>query len=101
MQQAFGAEVFIDVGPMDAVSTAGDFPVRALLRRCFGQPGIPRQGHGNTTAVHETDRQHILGYFDILYALISAQCQSNHKLESRRRLVFLGLHLQPNRFSIL
>jgi len=37
-EHAFGADVLIDVGPMNPVAVANEFPIRALRGRRVGQP---------------------------------------------------------------
>src|SRR5271165_345629 len=42
-QQTLGADVFVNVRPMDAVAAPGNLPVAPLLGGGMEQPGIPRE----------------------------------------------------------
>jgi hypothetical protein len=43
-QEAFGAQILIDLGPMDAVAAAGQLPVRALGGGGVEQARVPASG---------------------------------------------------------
>ena len=44
-EQAFSAQVFIDIRPVDAISSATNFPIRPLFGRGSGEAGIPDRRH--------------------------------------------------------
>jgi hypothetical protein len=54
-QQAFGADVFVDVWPMDAISAAGNFPISALLSGSMEQPWIPCERDRNPAPILQAD----------------------------------------------
>jgi len=54
---------------VDAESSTGYAPVRALLRRRRQQAGIPRQRHRNCAAVQQVDDKEILRESDSLDTL--------------------------------
>jgi len=60
-QQAFGAEVFIYVGPVDPISAAGDLPMGTLRDRGVQEARIPPERHRDRAPVHQTHGQRILG----------------------------------------
>jgi len=55
MKEALGTQVFIHVWPVDAESSAGHAPIRALLARRRKQTGVPHERHRDRTAVQEID----------------------------------------------
>jgi hypothetical protein len=55
-QETGGAQIFVDIRPMNTVTRAADFPVSTLFRRCVEKPWIPDQGNNNCSAVEEVDR---------------------------------------------
>ena len=70
-QQTFRAQVFVNVGPMDAVAGAGDLPARQLLGRGIGKTRIPRERHGYGAPVHEIDTDRISIDSHVLDTLIA------------------------------
>lgn len=63
-QQAFGADVFVDVEPVGTVSPSGNLPIAALLVGGVEQTGIPGQRRGERAAVLQahTERVFIEGH---------------------------------------
>jgi restriction endonuclease-like protein len=45
------AQILVDVGPMDPITTAGEPPVGSLLSRCVEQPREPRKGNSDRSPV--------------------------------------------------
>ena len=70
-EEAFGGEVFVEVGPMDAVAGAGDLPVGSLGGRGVEESGVPGQGDGDAAAVGEVDDEGGLGKTDVFDAFVS------------------------------
>jgi hypothetical protein len=56
-KEALDAEVFVDFRPVNALTVAEQFPVRALLRRGGEKAREPDQGHRDSTAVGKTDNE--------------------------------------------
>ena len=61
VKHAFGADILIDVWPMDAMTVSDDFPVCPLFERCLGQPPRPGQRHADCAPIHELSRNGIFG----------------------------------------
>jgi len=59
-QKTFGAQILVNGEPVYAIPTAGNLPIAALLGRRVQQSGIPRERHGDGTAILETDTQSIV-----------------------------------------
>ena len=55
-KEPFGAEVLINVRPVDAEASAADLPVPPLLRRGTEEPRVPNQGYSNRASADEVDR---------------------------------------------
>jgi len=77
-QESFGAEVFVDIRPMDAVPTAARSPVRPLLGRGVQQSGIPCQRNRDRAPVDEIDAQRILVATHVFDALARANLRRIH-----------------------
>jgi hypothetical protein len=50
-QQAFRAQVLVDVRPVDAISTACNLPVVELFRSGVEELGVPGERHTDNSAV--------------------------------------------------
>jgi hypothetical protein len=50
-KEALGAQVFVEVGPVNAISTARNFPVVELLRSGMEEPGVPGERDTDNSAV--------------------------------------------------
>jgi hypothetical protein len=70
-QQAFGAEVFVEAGPVEAVASTGDLPIFALGGSGVEQAGIPHERHADNAAVAQGDAQGVVGELDSQHALVS------------------------------
>ena len=77
-QQTFGADVFVDVGPMDAIAAAGNLPVAALLGGGMEQPGIPRKRDRDGAAVLQAYAQRVRIKADVCHSLICRYRQNAH-----------------------
>jgi hypothetical protein len=64
-EQAFRAQVLVNLGPMNAEATAGGAPVGALGRGGGEKARIPDKRHGDGTAVQEIDDKGVLGEPDV------------------------------------
>ncbi len=64
-QQSLGAQIFVDIWPMDTVAAAGNLPVVAL--RCAGieQPRIPDERHGDDAAIAQAHADGVVGKLDV------------------------------------
>ena len=56
-QQAFGAEVFVYIRPMDSISAASNLPMGTLRSRGAQETRIPRQPYRNRATVHQPNGQ--------------------------------------------
>ena len=54
-QEAFGAKVFVEIGPVDAEASARDFPIAALSGSGVEQAWIPHQWHADHAAIPQRD----------------------------------------------
>jgi hypothetical protein len=77
-QQAFGTQVFIEIGPMEAVAAAGDFPPVTLLWGSVQEPRIPSQRNNDGSAVHEIDGQTVRRAVDVRHAFIRRERENTH-----------------------
>src|SRR5437868_603457 len=64
-QQSFSTQIFIHVGPVDAVTPAGNSPVLPLLRSGIEETRKPSQGHTDDTAVAQGHAEGILRELDV------------------------------------
>ena len=64
VEQAVRAQIFVDVGPVNAVAVANQCPVRSLGWRRIGES--PRPGEGNTDdpSIDEVGGNDFIGDFD-------------------------------------
>src|SRR5437764_1225820 len=56
-QQARHRDVFVDIGPMNAVTAADEAPVLALIGRRVDEPWKPGQRRGQFAAVPQHDKE--------------------------------------------
>src|SRR5690606_16436591 len=82
-QQAFDADVLVDLLPLDCIAERHDLPLGALLRRRVPEPRQPPQWRGDSTAVPKGDDQLRLSAIDRidLQSLI-LKLQSAHAMPS-------------------
>jgi len=77
-QEAFGAEVFVEVGPVDTESSAGDFPVAALFRGSVEQARIPDQRHADHPTITQGDSQSVFIERDVEDSFICCYRRRTH-----------------------
>ncbi len=53
-RQSSRAQVFVQIGPMNPISPAGNLPILALRRRGVQQPRIPHQRHRDDATILQT-----------------------------------------------
>jgi hypothetical protein len=58
-EQTFGAEVFVQIGPVDAIPGAGDSPFLALLFGGVQQLWIPGKRHGDSAPILQGHGQRV------------------------------------------
>jgi len=58
-QNAFDRQIFIELRPMDAEATAGEFPAVSLIERSVKQSRIPGERDAYATTVSQIDNQMI------------------------------------------
>ena len=63
-QQTLDTQILVQVGPVDACTSADQPQVASLLPRCVHQPGIPGQRHGDGAPIAEVSRESVLGNRD-------------------------------------
>lgn len=79
-QQVSGAEIFVQIRPVNSESAPGDAPIGALRRGSVEQSREPRERHRNRTPVEEIDAQHVLVHADVTYTLSSSWPRSSHAM---------------------
>jgi hypothetical protein len=72
VQHAFGADVFIDVGPMDPVTVPNQAPIRALSWRRVRQPPRPRERHADHASIDQVGRDRFVGDVDAIDSRFNA-----------------------------
>src|SRR3954452_21647478 len=80
LQQAFSAQVFIDIGPVDTMAPTSDFPPLPLFRRSVEQARVPCQWDGDGAAVHEIDCQAVIINGNCLHTLVSFGRRNSHAM---------------------
>lgn len=56
-QQSFGAQVFVEVRPVDAIAAAAGLPDCPLFGGRVEEAGIPGEGHRDGAAIHQVDAE--------------------------------------------
>ncbi len=90
-QQAFCAEIFIHIWPVDPEPRPDDLPIPALLWRCIQEPRIPHERNCDRAPVCEVHTQRILREVDIAHRLARSRFRSSHSMplgtrpDSRKR----------------
>jgi hypothetical protein len=64
VEHAADADVFVNVGPVDAFAGADDLKVLSLLECRTGKPPRPHERHADRAAVQQMRRDGIVGDFD-------------------------------------
>jgi len=64
-QDVLDADVFVELRPVDTLTTADETPVVLLLGCSVEKPGVPHDGHRNRATVHEIDGQGVLAQCDV------------------------------------
>jgi hypothetical protein len=60
-EEAFGAEVFVNIGPVDPETATSDLPILSLFTGRMQQLGVPGQGYGDSAAVGEEHNEVVFG----------------------------------------
>lgn len=60
-QKAFDANVFIEIGPVETLTTSDQPPIGSLDLSPVRQTRIPRDWHGHGSTIDKMHRQSILG----------------------------------------
>ena len=68
MDNSLHAEVFVQIGPMNAIAFADQFPVISFFGRSIQQTGIPDKWGRNAASVRKVDCQRRAGDLDVLNA---------------------------------
>lgn len=63
-QQSLGPDVLVEFGPLDGIAAADQDSVGSFLGRSVSEAWVPRQRHGEGTAIREANRQVGLGDLD-------------------------------------
>jgi hypothetical protein len=66
-QDVLGADVFIEIGPMNTLALTDQTPIVALLRLAVQQPWVPSQRNGDRSPVNQVNHQRVLGHDYVLH----------------------------------
>jgi len=83
-EQAFRAQVFIDVRPVNPIACSANFPARSLFHGSAQKPGIPRQGNDDCPPVREVHRQRVISHVYVSYAFSGIKMGSVHAISPTR-----------------
>src|SRR5208337_1081041 len=74
----------VDVGPVNSVAAAGNFPVLALRGCGVEQPRIPDERRGDDATVAQADADGVVGELDVQHAFICTamrrRCRKAHSM---------------------
>jgi len=87
MQKALGAEIFINVRPMNSVPRAGYFPVFALSFYRMQQAGVPSDGNRYSAPVKKIHNDCIIGKVNVPDAFTGFRFLSSHAMPP---IIFFG-----------
>ena len=79
-EQAFRAQVFINIRPVNPIACSAYFPARSLFHGCAQEPRIPCQGNDDGAAVREVHRQCVLSDVYVSYAFSGIKMGSVHTI---------------------
>src|SRR5271170_3437365 len=77
-KQAFSTQVFVDIGPVDAVAPARNLPVLALGGRSIEQVRVPDERHGDHAAIAQGNAERVVVECDVQHSLICCRCRKTH-----------------------
>lgn len=77
-EHALGAQVLIEVRPVNSVTGGAERPICELARTCPRQPRIPLQGHRDRTTIRQVHGERVFGESHVANSLVSAECQCAH-----------------------
>src|SRR5271166_1790718 len=77
-KQSLGADVLVDLRPVNAVAASGNLPIAALLGGSLEQPWIPGERDRDGAAVLQAHAQRVLIERNISDPLICRDCQNTH-----------------------
>ena len=98
-QQSFSAEVFVQIGPVNAVASARDFPIVALGGRGGQQAREPNKGHGDNPAVAQGYAPRLVAESDVKDPLIRRYRCRTRCQASRSRIRFESQSIGISRSS--
>lgn len=81
MQHPVGADVLVDVGPVDTVTVADQDPVRALLCSGVGQAPGPLERHTDDASIDEVSGDGFVGDLNVPDAGFSQDCSVHPMLQ--------------------
>ena len=81
MQHSFGADVFVDVRPVNTVTVADQDPVPSLLGSGVGQTPGPLKRHTDDPSVDELSGDRFVGDLDFPDAGVSQDCSVHPMLQ--------------------
>jgi hypothetical protein len=79
-QQSFGAQVFVQVGPVNPISSASNLPIPALRRCGVKQARIPYQRHCDDAPIPQTHAERIGRGLHVQHSLICHRCRKTHSM---------------------
>ena len=60
-EETANADVFVQIGPVNALASANQAPVRAFRWSAMREAGIPEQRHAHGSPVDEVDHERVIG----------------------------------------
>jgi hypothetical protein len=79
-QESFSAQIFIEIGPVDAITGAADLPIPALLRGSIEKPRVPSQGNDDCPPIEEVDGHGVISEMNVLHALARLNFRTLHSI---------------------
>src|SRR5260370_26075445 len=79
-QEAFGAQIFIQIRPVDAVSPARNFPIAKLFLRGVQKPWIPGKRHTDGPSILQLNAERVGSKTHVRYPPIALQPQNTHSM---------------------
>jgi hypothetical protein len=79
-KQAFRAQVFINVRPVNPIARSTHFPARSLFHGGVQEPGVPSERYDNCASACEVHSQGVLADVDVPHALSGIKRGSVHAI---------------------
>src|SRR5205814_8010500 len=79
-EETFGAQIFIQFGPMNSVTSAGKLPILTRRGSSLQQAWIPGQRYADDSAVFQRHHEGILSEADCFDSFIRPERQNTHSI---------------------